>query len=96
MLATALAFAKPTVLSDVGGFARWPRRERECWCRPTIPGALADAVNGLLSTRPAGAARAAAAAAAAGPYSWDEAARKTLELYRGLTSRGAAPQSAPS
>jgi hypothetical protein len=35
---------------------------------------------------------------AAGPYSWDEAARRTLDVYRGLTGMrdGAAPQSAPS
>jgi glycosyltransferase involved in cell wall biosynthesis len=41
----------------------------------------------------------AAQAAAAGPYSWDEAARRTLDVYRGLTGTrepSAAPQSAPS
>ena len=59
---------------------------------PDDPGALADAVNGLLSDpdRRLRLAR-AAAAAAAGPYSWDEAARRTLELYRGLVSRRGPP-----
>jgi glycosyltransferase involved in cell wall biosynthesis len=53
---------------------------------PGDPRALAEAVNGLLADpeRRMRLAR-AAAAAAAGPYSWDEAARRTLELYRGLS-----------
>ena len=99
VLATALAFAKPTVLSDVGGFGEVAAQGAAVLVPPGDPGALADAVNGLLSDpdRRLALAR-AAAAAAAGPYSWAEAARKTLELYRGLTYRriAAAPQSAPS
>ena len=99
VLATALAFAKPTVLSDVGGFSEVAAQGAGVLVPPDDPRALADAVNGLLSDpdRRLRLAR-AAAAAAAGPYSWDEAARRTLELYRGLVSGAAAatPQSAPS
>jgi glycosyltransferase involved in cell wall biosynthesis len=99
VLATALAFGKPTVLSDVGGFGEVAAQGAAVLVAPGDPDALAAAVNGLLADpdRCLRLAR-AAAAAATGPYSWDEAARKTLELYRGLLRRGPAPapQSAPS
>jgi glycosyltransferase involved in cell wall biosynthesis len=92
VLATALAFAKPIVLSDVGGFGEVAAQGAGVLVPPEDPRALADAVNGLLADpdRLLGLAR-AAATAAAGPYSWDGAARRTLELYRGLVgSNGAA------
>ena len=77
VLATALAFAKPVVLSDVGGFGEVAAdRRRRCWCAGD-PAALAAA---LPPAGRRGRARAAGArgrrAAAAGPYSWDEAARR--------------------
>ena len=62
-------------------------RRRRCWCRPAISVRWPPRFVGLLADeadRRRG-SRGRRAAAAAGPYSWDEAARRTLELYRGLT-----------
>jgi glycosyltransferase involved in cell wall biosynthesis len=99
VLATALAFAKPTVLSDVGGFGEVAATGAGMLVEPGDAAALARALAELLGddgrrTRMAQ----AAAAAAAGPYSWDQAARRTLQLYEELTGARdpAAPQSAPS
>jgi len=99
VLATALAFAKPTVLSDVGGFGEVAATGAGTLVEPGDPAALARVLSELLGdegqrTRMAQ----AAAAAAAGPYSWDQAARRTLQLYEELTGTRdpAAPQSAPS
>ena len=99
VLATALAFAKPVVLSDVGGFGEVAATGAGVLVGPGDVGSLSAALRRVLGdegerSRLAEAAR----AAAAGPYSWDEAARRTLDVYRGLTSarEAAAPQSAPS
>ena len=99
VLATALAFAKPVVLSDVGGFGEVAATGAGVLVEPGDVGSLSAALRRVLGdegerSRLAEAAR----AAAAGPYSWDEAARRTLDVYRGLTSarEAAAPQSAPS
>jgi glycosyltransferase involved in cell wall biosynthesis len=85
VLYTALAFGKPLVLSDVGGFGELGVG------RLVPPGdeqALAAAIGELLADS---AAReelgAAAARAAAGPYSWDAVAERTLALYRELLDR---------
>jgi glycosyltransferase involved in cell wall biosynthesis len=99
VLATALAFAKPTVLSDLGGFSEVAAHGAAALVPAGDPAALAETLTRLLAD-PAQRERLAAAAAvvAAGPYSWDRAARRTLELYRQLlTARGAAPapQSTP-
>jgi glycosyltransferase involved in cell wall biosynthesis len=86
VLAAALAFGKPVVLTDVGGFAEVAQTGAALLVPPDDPDALRDALVGLIEdpeTR--GRLAAAAAAAAAGPYSWDEAARRTLKLYRALT-----------
>ena len=99
VLATALAFAKPVVLSDVGGFGEVAATGAGVLVEPGDVGSLAAALGRLLGDE-AERARLAQAAreAAAGPYSWDEAARRTLDVYRGLTGArdGAAAQSAPS
>lgn len=99
VLATALAFAKPTVLSDVGGFGEVAATGAGVLVAPGDVGSLSAALGRLLGdeaqrSRMAQAAR----AAAAGPYSWDQAARRTLRLYEELTGTRdrAAPQSAPS
>jgi glycosyltransferase involved in cell wall biosynthesis len=99
VLATALAFAKPVVLSDVGGFGEVAATGAGVVVEPGDVGSLAAALGRLLGDE-AERRRLAQAAreAGAGPYSWDEAARRTLDVYRGLTGTrdGAAAQSAPS
>jgi glycosyltransferase involved in cell wall biosynthesis len=85
VLYTALAFGKPIVCSDVGGFGELGA------ARMVPPGdeqALAAALGELLGDPAARAELATAAAgAAAGPYSWDTAAERTLALYRELLDR---------
>jgi glycosyltransferase involved in cell wall biosynthesis len=85
VLYTALAFGKPTVLSDAGGFPEVAATGAACLVRRDDAGDLAAALAELLAN-PAERERLAAGAreAAAGPYSWDEVARKTLGLYERL------------
>jgi glycosyltransferase involved in cell wall biosynthesis len=86
VLATALAFGKAIVLSDVGSFGELARVGAGRVVPPDDPGALRDALAQLLGDRGERDRLAAAAEAAArGPYSWDDAARKTLEVYRALS-----------
>jgi glycosyltransferase involved in cell wall biosynthesis len=85
VLFTALAFGKPLLLSDVGGF---PEVAATGAAR-TVPAgdsaALGEALRELLADPAARSAMAERArAAAAGPYSWDAIAQRTLELYRSL------------
>lgn len=85
VLYTGLAFAKPLVLSAVGGFPEVAATGAARLVPPGDAGALAATLTGLIADDGARAELSAAAArAAAGPYSWDEAARLTLELYREL------------
>ncbi|MBS1878517.1 MAG: glycosyltransferase family 4 protein [Actinobacteria bacterium] len=85
VLYTALAFAKPLVLSRVGGFPEVAATGAARLVEPGDADALADALDALVADEAARAELAAAAArAAAGPFSWEEAARLTLELYREL------------
>jgi glycosyltransferase involved in cell wall biosynthesis len=83
VLFAGLAFGKPMVLSDVGGFREVV--EDHGAGRLVAPGdasALADAIGELLA-EPAERERLAerARAAAAGPYSWDSVAQRTLGVY---------------
>jgi glycosyltransferase involved in cell wall biosynthesis len=82
VLYTALAFGKPMVLSEIGGFGELGA------ARMVPPGdedALAEALRELLADpRARDELGAAAARAAAGPYSWDAVAQSTLALYRQL------------
>jgi glycosyltransferase involved in cell wall biosynthesis len=85
VLATALAFAKPAVLTDVGGFPELAATGAARLVAADDPEALRAALTDLIAD--ADARRrlgAAAAAAAVGPYSWNEAARRTLAVYRSL------------
>jgi glycosyltransferase involved in cell wall biosynthesis len=85
VLATALAFAKPCVISDVGGFREVDDAGAVMLVPPGDAAALADALSGLLSDRGQRERLAAGARAAAeGPYSWNAAARQTLALYEEL------------
>ncbi|MBV8429970.1 MAG: glycosyltransferase family 4 protein, partial [Solirubrobacterales bacterium] len=85
VLATALAFGKPTVLSDVGGFSEVAESGAARLVASGDATALAQALDTLLGD-PGERRRLAQAAqaAAGGTYSWDRAARLTLELYQGL------------
>jgi glycosyltransferase involved in cell wall biosynthesis len=85
VLATALAFGRATVLTDIGGFGEVAATGAARLVAPGDPVALGDALGELVSD-PAARDKLAAAArvAAAGPFSWDEAARQTLALYARL------------
>jgi glycosyltransferase involved in cell wall biosynthesis len=99
VLATALAFVTPTVLSDVGGFGEVAATGAGVVVPPGDAAALAAALGELLVNEDRRTRMAqAAATAAAGPYSWAAAARRTLTLYAEVTGAAdpAAPQSAPS
>jgi glycosyltransferase involved in cell wall biosynthesis len=86
VLFAGLAFGKPMVLSDVGGFGEVARDHGAGkLVAPGDPAALAGAMRELLSDpaeRRALGER--AAAAAAGPFSWDRVAEQTLALYEEL------------
>jgi glycosyltransferase involved in cell wall biosynthesis len=85
VLYTGLAFGKPMVLSAVGGFPEVAATGAARLVPPGDTAALAIALAGLVGDETARAELAAAAArAAAGPFSWDEAASRTLDLYREL------------
>jgi glycosyltransferase involved in cell wall biosynthesis len=85
VLYTGLAFGKPLVLSAVGGFPEVAEAGAARLVPPGDVAALAAALAELTTDEAARAELAAAAArAAAGPFSWDEAARRTLALYREL------------
>jgi len=85
VLATALAFGKAIVLTDVGSFGEVAAAGAARLVMPDDPLALRRALAELLGDRGARERLGAAAAdAAAGPYSWDAAAGKTLALYRSL------------
>ncbi|HVO53713.1 MAG TPA: glycosyltransferase family 4 protein [Solirubrobacterales bacterium] len=85
VLYTGLAFGKPLVLSAVGGFPEVAESGAARLVEPGDTAALASALAELTADE---AAReqlgASAREAAAGPFSWDEAARLTLELYEEL------------
>jgi glycosyltransferase involved in cell wall biosynthesis len=86
VLATALAFGKPIVVSDIGGLGEVARSGAARPVPPDDPAALRQALSRLLAD-PAARERLAVAAqsAAAGSYSWAQAARATLSLYASLT-----------
>jgi glycosyltransferase involved in cell wall biosynthesis len=89
VLFTALAFGKPLLLSDVGGF---PEIAVTGAARSFPAGdarALHDALRALLDDEPARAALAACAKGlAAGEYSWPAIGRRTLALYESLLQAG--------
>ena len=85
VLYTALAFGKPLVLSAVGGFPEVAATGAARLVPPGDAATLAAALSDLVGDEAARAELAQAAArAASGSFSWDEAARRTLDLYREL------------
>ena len=85
VLFTALAFAKPLLLSDVGGFPEIAATGAARTFAAGDAAALREALRALLAD-PAALAQMAerARAVAAGPYSWRAVARQTLALYESL------------
>ena len=88
VLAVALAFGKPVVMTDIGGFGEVADAGAGRLVPPGDPVGLRAALLALIGD-PVQRARLAAGAqeAAAGPYSWDEAARRTVAVYRGIGVR---------
>jgi glycosyltransferase involved in cell wall biosynthesis len=85
VLYIGLAFGKPMVLSDVGGFPEVAAHGAGILVPPEDPVALAAALERVAGDEAERRSLAdAAVAAAAGPYSWDTAAERTLDLYEEL------------
>ena len=88
VLYTALAFGRPLVLSDVGGFPEIAELGAAKLAPVGDPEVLARVVQELLDDSSERERLAAGALAAAhGPYSWDEIGRKTVALYERLLPR---------
>ncbi len=88
VLATALAFGKAIVVTNIGGFEEVARFGAAQAVAPDDVEALRGALAALIAD-PAARERLAAAAvgAAEGRYSWQAAASATLALYRDLARR---------
>jgi glycosyltransferase involved in cell wall biosynthesis len=85
VLYTGLAFGKPMVLSAVGGFPEVAEAGAARLVPPGDTPALATALEELVGDETTRRDLAAAAThAAAGPFSWGEAADRTMDLYREL------------
>jgi glycosyltransferase involved in cell wall biosynthesis len=85
VLYTGLAFAKPMVLTDVGGFPELGEQGVARIVPREDPSALAAALAELVADASArGELAEAARAAAEGPYSWDAIAHQTRDLYEDL------------
>jgi glycosyltransferase involved in cell wall biosynthesis len=87
VLFTALAFDKPLLLSDVGGFGEIAARGAARAVPPGDPVALRGALRELLDDPDALAALTLRAGELArGEYAWDQIARRTIALYEQLLS----------
>jgi glycosyltransferase involved in cell wall biosynthesis len=85
VLFTALAFGKPLLLSDVGGFPEIAATGAARTFAAGDAGALHDALRALLADERARRALAARARVLAdGEYSWASIARRTIALYERL------------
>ena len=81
VLATALAFGKPIVVSDVGGFGGSANLGAARLVAPGDPDALRGALAALLvDSRERECLATGALTAGRGPYSWEAAARETFSL----------------
>ena len=87
VLATALAFGSPLVVTDVGGFAEVAQSGAARLVPPADPAALRAALVELLADDSARERLSAAARAlAAGEWSWERVAERTKALYSSLLS----------
>jgi glycosyltransferase involved in cell wall biosynthesis len=92
VLFTALAYGRPLVLSDVGGFTEVAEQHGAA---RLVPAGDADALGRTLSQllrddQDRAGLAAAARRAAEGPYSWQRAAQLSEQLYGRLRERGRA------
>jgi glycosyltransferase involved in cell wall biosynthesis len=85
VLATALAFGRPAIVSDVGGFSEVAAAGAAVLVPPGDAAALHGSLTGLLGD-PVERERLGAAAlgVAQGEYSWDAVAARTLTVYESL------------
>ena len=87
VLTRAFACATPVVASDIAGYRDVMTPETGLLVPPGDPKALADAIVELLEDEPRRAALGAAARKLAQErYSWDDIARRLLEIYELVTS----------
>ena len=87
VLFTALAFGKPLLLSDVGGFPEVAATGAARIVPAGDPAALREALRSCWATRPRWRRMSSRAREAAeGKYSWGTIARRTLDLYRSLAA----------
>jgi glycosyltransferase involved in cell wall biosynthesis len=87
VVATALAFGTPLLLSDVGGFGEVAGAGAAALVAPGDAGALASALTSLLADGPRRERLShAARMLATGDWSWDSVARRTRALYESLVS----------
>jgi glycosyltransferase involved in cell wall biosynthesis len=92
VLFTALAFGKPLLLSDVGGFAELALSGAVRVVAPGDPRALHEALAELLGDPSALAVMGERArAAAAGEHAWATIAQRTLTLYESLLDENPRP-----
>jgi glycosyltransferase involved in cell wall biosynthesis len=85
VVATALAFGSPMLLTDVGGFGEVARAGAARLVAPGDAGALADALTELLGDEAARMRLASAALELArGEWSWERVAQRTRALYDSL------------
>ena len=87
VLATALAFGSPLVLTDVGGFPEVAQAGAARLVPPADPASLRRALLELLGDHDARERLSAAARSlAAGEWSWDRVAQRTKAVYDSLLS----------
>jgi phosphatidylinositol alpha-mannosyltransferase len=85
VLTRAFACATPVVASDITGYRDVMTDETGLLVPPGDPGALADAVAGLLADEPRRQQLGAASRRLARErYSWDDIARRLSAIYEGL------------
>jgi glycosyltransferase involved in cell wall biosynthesis len=90
VVATALAFGSPLLLTDIGGFGEVARAGAARLVAPGDAGALGDALTELLGDEPARTRLASAALElASGEWSWERVAQRTCALYDSLLRRPA-------
>jgi phosphatidyl-myo-inositol alpha-mannosyltransferase len=87
VLTEAFACATPVVASDISGYRDVMTPETGLLVRPDDPGALAEAVAGLLADESRRERLGSAARERARRYSWTDIARRLLSIYERVTGR---------